>query len=455
MKTKSRVTITWLTAFLFLVVIFSTSVSNTQQSTGTQLSIKESKPIEIISRQLPIFGGVNSISAVSSMNSSIGVLYGIPDNPFPLSIYTDIIQKQAQIEIENLRGTLVHRTELITRNTFLIKLDSIIEFDTVENQSGYNSQIRPIRKKSIDLSKVNFVLNASREEINELNSVLKYHLEFSAVDIPYSQSILPSSTLDSLIFSIDFWVEKSEVYVESIPKITIRPDRTELVITHDEPSQRIRVQRFAPRLKFSCNISGWDFTTTTSKLLLNVKFFANEEIVGLRDKIGNIDLKQLVLQHSKLFSKLKFTTEQGTVIQNDTVDQDSSQSIDYMNTRFISNRFSYGGSFRDFMNFSWANYVNVDGEDLPMIFQPLSSGRILSSVQPAYSMPTLFLYGGFILPQGHEIAYDPELQIEELNPIISYLPAPNRSTLEASSQLILVTGVFLGVIIIFRSKSKS
>ncbi|MHA1946474.1 MAG: hypothetical protein ACXAC6_10935 [Candidatus Hodarchaeales archaeon] len=453
MKTKSKYSFTWLTAFLLLVIIFSLSVSNSQQSSGNLESIQETGPIRIIYRQLPNFGGVNSISAVTSTNSSLGVLFGTPDNRFPLSIYSNIIQKQAQIEIENRRGTLVNRTELITRNTFLVKLESIIEFDTNENHTGYNSQLRPVRKKTIDLSKVNFTLNASG--IDESNSVLTYHLAFSATDIPYSQSILPSSVLDSLNFSIDFWVEKSEVFMTSIPKITIRPEGTQLVIARDEPTQKIRAMRFAPRLKFSCNISGWDFTTTTSKLLLNVHFFANEEIIGLKDKIENIDLNNLVLQQSNLFSKLKFTTEQNTVIQNDTVNQDSSQSVNYMNTKFANNQFSYGSSFRDFLNFTWARNVNVDGEDLPMIFQPLSSGRMLFDIRSAYSTPTLFLNGGFIFPQGNEIVYDPELQIEELNPIITYLPAPNRTTLEASSQLILVTGVFLGVVIIFRYKLKS
>ena len=162
-----------------------------------------------------------------------------------------------------------------------------------------------------------------------------------------------------------------------------------------------------------------------------------------------------MLQQSSLLSRLKFTTETATVIQDRIVGQDSSQSVNYMNSKLINNQFSYGSSFRDFLNFTWARDVNVDGEVLPMIFQPLSSGRMLSSLQPAYSTPTLFLNGGFIFPQGNEISYDPELQIEELNPIITYLPAPNRTTLEASSQLILVSGVFLGVLIIFRIKSKA
>ena len=455
MKTKSKYTFTWLTTCLLFVIIFSVSVSNSQQSSGILESIQETGPIRIISRQLPNFGGVNSISAVASTNSSLGVLFGTPDNPFPLSIYSNIIQKQAQIEIENRRGTLVNRTELVTRNTFLVKLESIIEFDTNENNTGYNSQTRPVKKKIIDLSKVNFTLNATKEEIDESNSVLTYHIEFAATNIPYSQSILPSSVLDSLVFSIDFWVEKSEVFVKSIPEITIRPEGTQLEIISREPTEEIRATRFAPRLKFSCNISGWDFTTTTSKLFLNVNFFANEEIVGLREKIDNIDLKNLVLQQSSLLSRLKFSTETATVIQDRIVGQDSSQSVNYMNSKLINNQFSYGSSFRDFLNFTWARDVNVDGEVLPMIFQPLSSGRMLSSLQPAYSTPTLFLNGGFIFPQGNEISYDPELQIEELNPIITYLPAPNRTTLEASSQLILVSGVFLGVLIIFRIKSKA
>jgi len=242
--------------------------------------------------------------------------------------------------------------------------------------------------------------------------------------------------------------------MSSIPEITIRPEGTQLVITRDEPSRKIKALRFAPRLKFSCNISGWDFSTITSKLLLNVSFYANEEIVGLKDKIENIDLNRLVWLQSNLLSKLKFTTEQETGIENITVDQDNSQSVSYINQRFINSQFSYGSSYRDFMNFTWARNVNVDDNDLPIVFQPLSSGRMSFDLQSTLSTSTLFLKGGFIFPQGNEIAYDPELQIEELNPIFNYLPAPNRTTLEASSQLILVTGVFLGAIIIFRHKFK-
>ncbi|MCK4847611.1 MAG: hypothetical protein KAT16_01150 [Candidatus Heimdallarchaeota archaeon] len=454
MKTTSIYSYTWLTSLLLVVLIFSFSVSNTQQSSGNQESIQDIEPVRFIYRKLPYFGGVNSISAVTSTHSSLGVLFGTPDNPFPLSFYSNIIQKQAQIEILNRRGTLVNRTELITRHTFLVKLASIIEFDIVANQSGYNTPIRPEKKKIIDLSMVNFTFTYSKVDSDGTDSILAYHLEFSATDIPYNPSTNPSLKLDSLVFSIDFWVEKSEVVMQSIPKITIRPEGTHLAITRNEPTQRIKALRFAPRLKFSCNIDGWDFSTTTSKLLLNVSFFANEEIVGLKDRIDNIELNRLVLQQSKLLSELKFTTERDTEIRDITVDQDSNQSVNYINQRFLNNQFSYGSSFRNFMNFTWVNNVNVDGETFPVVFQPLSSGRIDLALQPTVLASTLFLNGGFIFPQGNEIAYDPELQIEELNPIFNYLPAPLRTTLEASSQLILVSGFFLGVIIIFRLKSK-
>ena len=454
MKATSKSSYTWLTTALLVVVFFSFSILNTHQSSGNQESIQETAPIEIIDRQLPNFGGVNSISAVTSTNSSLGVLYSTSDNPFPPSIFANILQKQAQIEILNRRGTLVERTELIARNTFLVKLERIIEFDIKENQTGYNTPTRPIPGKTLDLSTVNFTLNTRIGDMDESDSILNYHLDFSANDIPYSPATHSPLRLDSLVISIDFWVEKTEVLMPSIPEITIRPEGTQLVITRDKPSQRMKAVRFAPRLKFSCNISGWDFSSTTSKLLLNVNFFANEEIVGLKDKIENIDLNRLVLLQSNVLSKLKFTTEREAEIQNITVDQDNSQSVNYINQRFLNNQFSYGSSFRDFMNFTWARNVNVDGKDLPMIFQPLSSGRNLFPMQSTVATPTLFLNGGFIFPQGNEIAYDPELQIEELNPIFSYLPAPNRTPLEASSQIILVTGVFLGVIIIFRLKSK-
>jgi hypothetical protein len=62
------------------------------------------------------------------------------------------------------------------------------------------------------------------------------------------------------------------------------------------------------------------------------------------------------------------------------------------------------------------------------------------------------LNAGFVFPQGEDLQYDPELQVEELNPILTIISPPNRVLLESSSQVLLVSGFFIGVLIIFNVK---
>ena len=51
-----------------------------------------------------------------------------------------------------------------------------------------------------------------------------------------------------------------------------------------------------------------------------------------------------------------------------------------------------------------------------------------------------------------DILYDPELIVEEINPILKVISPPNRILIENSSQILLISGFFVGVLIIFNLK---
>ncbi|MHA1975546.1 MAG: hypothetical protein ACW98F_16020 [Candidatus Hodarchaeales archaeon] len=434
---------------VLLVGLFSINVLSVMvlAQSDTNLGPNEkSELIKIVQTRLDHFNGVNAIMAQTS-TSSLGVLFGTINNAFPLSIFTDFTQKLAEIEFQNRQGTITNRTQLMTRNTFLVKLVRIIEFDTG------TTDISPSIKKFLNLSSVKFQVKASRSSSNESTTELNYHLDFFAVDIPY-RFATPTNKLDSLMFSFDFEVEKSQISVPTIPKIRIRSDGNGFTVTRTNDTQTVEVIRFAPQLKFSCNISGWDFSSSTSQLMLEVDFFAHEKIMGLASRFGNLELSREVLQKSDLLGQFKFSTLLNNQPQNHILDQSNAQKVNYESESFANNHFSIGNSLRDFLKFTWVQNVIVDGVNQSVKFQPLSSDRLAMSLSPSISpnAHTLYLRGGFLFPQGDEIYYDPELQVEELNPIFSILPVPNRIILESSSQVIIISGFFVGILIIIRQR---
>ncbi|PWI47501.1 hypothetical protein CEE45_11260 [Candidatus Heimdallarchaeota archaeon B3_Heim] len=448
----------FLYAGVLLIGLFSINVLSVMviAQSDADISINgNSESIRLVQTRLDNFGGVNSIMARTS-TSALGVIFGTTSNAFPLSIFTDFTQKLAEIEFQNQQGTITNRTQLMTRNTFLVKLVRIIEYDSEGTDSRFNSSISPSIKKVIDLSATTFHINASRSSSNESATQLSYHLDFFANNLTYLpyRYVNSSLRLDSLVFSIDFDVEKTQVIVPTIPKIKIRSDGTSFTVTPTTSSQTIEAIRFAPRLKFSCNINGWDFSTSNSNLILHVEFYAHEEILGLSSRIGDLNQTREVLKKSDLLGEFKFSTLLNGQPQSHILDQSTAQTVNYTARSFNNNRFSLGNSFRDFLNFTWAQNVSVDGVDKDVVFQPLSSGESSLALRPSIGplTQTLFLSGGFIFPQGNEIYYDPEIIVEELNPIFNILPAPNRVILESSSQIILFTGFFVGIIIVIRQR---
>jgi hypothetical protein len=412
--------------------------------------ISNSQPIQLIQEPLNLFGGVNSIRMVSE-KSSLGLLYSTQENAFPPSLYTDFTQVQASLDIKNRQGTVVHRTQLVTSTKFLVQLEQIIEFDTGSNSSRFSSTKLPVIKKRIDLSRVRFHLKTTGSNENESNSFLTYQLVASASDIPYSGALPLTHKLDSLNMSLDFMVEKSITSISEVPQITFQQEDSQITVTRNISSQTLEAVRFAPQLKFSCNISGWDFSTPTSKLLLKVRFIAHEEIIGLKRILSNVNINRENLMQTRLLGNLKFSTEVNGDSRSHVLEQTNAQTINYTNRQFYGSRFSFGSEVRDFLNFTWIQDVMVDNRTDQVVFQPLSSGRHQFGFWPSLE-PILFLNGGFIFPQGDHIAYDPELQIEELNPILNILPAPNRIIMENSSLLVIVSGFFVGIFIIIRQK---
>jgi hypothetical protein len=452
MKLTTSPYIKWISLGLIVISLISSNIATNvaiEHPSAISSNSLNSQPIRIVQEPINQFGGVNSLR-IASATSSLGVLYRTSENPFPPSVFTDIRQKIAHLDIQNRQGTIVNRTQLITRTVFLVQLVSIVEYDTGAIRSRYSGSRIPIIRKVVNLSNTQFKLNSTRSNNNESESILSYSTIAYAEDIPYDGTVQPIK-LDSLKLSLDFWVEQSRVNISSLPKITARRANSRLIISMDTPSQTMEAIRFTPRLKFSCNITGWDFSSETSQLLLRTRFLAYEEIIGLGKILSFVALNREALKQTQLMGNLRFTTERNGSTKNHVLEQSTAQTVNYTNYNFDNSRFSFGSSLRDFLNFSWVQNVSVDGKIEQVVFQPLSSGLRLIDLSNSL-VPVLFLEGGFIFPQGDHIAYDPELQVEELNPIFSILPAPNRIILENSSLIIIISGLFVGVFIIIRQK---
>lgn len=400
--------------------------------------------ISIIQEEIPYFDGMNSIRAVIG-NSSVGVLYPKVGNPQNLYLYTTFTQKIATIEIYNSRGVLSYRTDLTVQNTVFMSLVSITEFNDGDNNSlVYPSE--PINNKSIEFKNVQFLVKKQTETSIDSETEVSYKVSLEASNIKYRSH---HEELEKLSFFFELTLQKDRVTISNVPIVSIYPRGDQLEISNAINPKVLEAIRLTSRLKFSCNISGWDFQTPNSKLFLKVDTLASEQILNTQHKFSGISLNRDILKSTGILGRVLFNTDK---VANIALDHDESNVRSYTNTKFTGTKFSIGNSLRKFLNFSWSPTVTVDGSTRSVVFQPLFSGQ-RGLVKSAVNTSFLYLTGGFILPQGTDIYYDPEIEFVEINPIFDFLQIPNRSIIQENSVIILISGFFVGVLIIFRSRS--
>ena len=416
--------------------------------------ISNHTPITIIEDQISLFGGVNSVRAVIG-SSTIGVCYGTSSNPQPLTLFTSFSQNIAKIELKNRQGTPINRTQLNIRNSFLVSLNSIIEFNDY-NEDNISSPIelrRPYRL--VNLSQIQFDIEKTGYGPNTTSGELHYSLQFSAENVSYTHLFgTPSSdTVGKLVFKFDLYLKKDRVNIESIPIISIQPVNRQLQISIDNENLTSPANRFTPRLKFSCNISGWDYASPKSKLLLMVNSYTYEDIQPLGSLLGySIDIN--TLKKTNLLSSIGFIARQSGINTSYDMDLNDRQRINLTSYRFLNNQISIRNSIRNFLNFTWSPNIDVDGTSHPIEFQLFLSDEKKLNLGYSAQISTIFLLGGFVFPQGTELHYDPEVQLEELKPIFEFVAIPNRLLLEQSSFIILISGFFIGILIIYRQRTK-
>ncbi|MFX0122753.1 MAG: hypothetical protein ACFFAE_03890 [Candidatus Hodarchaeota archaeon] len=417
-------------------------------------SDNQPNPIKIEQGEISLFGGIQSIRATIG-DSTIGILYGSTKNPQPLYLFTNFSQKIATVQIFNLRGTLEKEIELNIQNIFVFRLDAIVEFSDRNNDGLYNIAQDRFPPKIVNLTTVQFQVSKSSNDQRSSEDYLKYEVNLNASNISY-QEIRDSpnnSTLDNLCFSFELTIEQDQVNVSEVPIISIHPRRSGFEASITDRSETLLANRISPRLKFSCNIIGWDYYSSKSKLLLKNALIAHEQILTPFGKISGRQITRETLKSTDIFSRLTFYIEQDGQVRKSYLDHNENHTKEYSAQKFQNFKLSIGSTIRNFLNFSWHPNLNVDGTDYPSLFQLITSGEADFQIRHSTSLTGLYLIGGFIFPQGEEIYYDPEVQFEEIDPIFSLPMIPNRSILEESSLLVLTSGFFIGILISFRQLS--
>lgn len=419
-----------------------------------QTSNNQQPPIKIEQGEIPLFGGIQSIRATIG-ESTIGILYGTADNPQPLYLFTEFSQKIATVQIFNRRGTLEKEIELNVQNIFVFRLDAIIEFSDRNDDGLYNTAKDQLPLTRVNLSTVSFHVSKSNVSSSSSGDYIKYMLNFTASNISYQRNAgFPiNSTLDSLCFSFELTIEQDQVIVSGIPIISIHPRGLGFEASKTVSSESFPANRILPRLKFSCNITGWDYSSPESKLMLVTTMITHEQILTSLGSISGKQITRDALKSTDIFSRLIFKVEHDAQLRKSYLDHNENRTHEYSARKFADYRIILGSSIRNFLNLTWFPNLNVDGKDYPVVFQLFRSGETNFPLRSANPLAGLFLIGGFVFPQGEEIYYDPEVQLEELNPIFSLAKIPNRTILEESSLIILISGFFVGTLILFRQLS--
>ncbi|MFX0172608.1 MAG: hypothetical protein ACFE9L_11870 [Candidatus Hodarchaeota archaeon] len=416
--------------------------------------VDQQHQIKIEEGEIPIFGGIQSIRATIG-DSRIGVLYGTTKNPQPLYLFTEFSQKIATVQIFNRRGTLEKETELKIHNIFVLRLDAIIEFSDRDNNGLYNTVKDRTPLKMINISTISFHVSKSNDGTSSSGDYLRYSVNFTANNVSYQRSVGPTitSTLENLCFSFELTIEQDQVVISEVPIISIYPQNLGFEASTSVEKESLTANRLTPRLKFSSNITGWDFSTPKSKILLVTTVITHEEILTSLGSISGKKITREDLKSIDIFSRMIFNVEQDGKPKISYLNHNDNRTNEYSAHKFAAYRISVGNAIRNFLNLTWLPNLNVDGKDSPAIFQLLKSGEANFPLHHLNPIAGLFLIGGFVFPQGEEIYYDPEVELEELNPILQLAKIPNRSILEESSLMILISGFFIGTLILFRQIS--
>ncbi|MFW9854224.1 MAG: hypothetical protein ACFFFG_04160 [Candidatus Thorarchaeota archaeon] len=422
--------------------------------------LNQAMPLQIVQNEIPYMGGVKSIQALIG-SSRIGILHRNAENPQPIRFFTEFTQRIAKIERLNTRGTVVEELELNTTNHILFQLDNLVEFEDNNDNSWYDPRQTDRLIRSVNISNIIFSVQKLNETIN--STALHYQVIFSAFNVSYNRrsrnSTTTSSKLEKIAFTFELTMIREIIEEIQVPTIQISPQGRNLEVTLKPTRLPLRALRLTPRLKFSMNITGWDFSSPTSKLALKITTFAREQF-RITKPLIQLSLSRNVLQATNLLGRLKFVTQErdNSINQSYEIEHNKSQGTEFSRHRFVNSRFSFGNGNRDFLNFTWVPTVLADSTDFPVYFQSLSSGeqnRLVSPSPPYDLVSMLFLTGIFVFPQGNQIFYDPEVLIEVINPVeLPILPIPNRSFLLPTSLMILVSGFLLGIVVVIRRFTK-
>ncbi|MFX1282634.1 MAG: hypothetical protein ACFFB5_03230 [Promethearchaeota archaeon] len=451
MNYKVIITNEKISTVLLVIILCLSNLILLRAKADIQAPTSQQYPIKIEQSEIPLFGGIQSVRAIFG-ESTIGVLYGTIDNPQPLYLFTEFSQKIATVQIFNRRGTLEKEIELNVQNIFAFRLDAIIEFSDRNNDGLYTALQDRTPLKMVNLSAVSFHIAKKNESSSSSGDDIEYKVRFTARDISY-QRINDSpirSTLDSLCFSFELTIKQDQVLISEVPIITIHPQEFGFHASKNVNSEDLPANRLTPRLKFSCNITGWDYSSSKSKLLLKNVIITHEQILTTLGAISGKQITREALKSTNIFSRLAFNVEKDGGYKKSYLDHKENRTKEYTIRKFSNFQISLGNSIRNFLNLTWFPTLDVDRKDYPMVFQLLRSGETDFRFHHANPQTCLYLIGGFIFPQGEEIFYDPDVQLEELNPIFSIPKIPNRSILEENSLMILISGFFIGILILFR-----
>ncbi|MFX0014849.1 MAG: hypothetical protein ACFFB2_00385 [Promethearchaeota archaeon] len=439
---------------LLLLMLCLTNHIFLEAKANNQTKSNQVPQIKIEQGEIPLFGGIQSIRATIG-DSRIGILYGTAKNPKPLYLFSEFSQKIATVQIFNRRGTLEQEIELEVQNIFAFRLDTIIEFLDRNNDGLYSILQDRLPPKMVNLSTVTFEVSKSNITPSDSEDFLNYAVNFTATNVSYQMISEPprNSILESLCFSFKLAIEQDQINISEVPIISIYPRDLGFEASITSKKGNIVAERVKPRLKFSCNIIGWDYSSAKSKLLLKNSMLTHEQILTPLGKISGRELTRESLKSTDIFSRLAFNIEQGGQIRRSYLDHNENRTNEYSAKELRDFQISLSSKIRNFLNFTWQPTLNVDGIAYPVVFQLITSGEANFPVHQSKSLASLYLIGGFIFPQGEEIQYDPEVHFEELNPILSLSIIPNRSILEGNSLIILVSGFFVGILIFYRQLS--
>ena len=376
-----------------------------------------------------ILGGGDHFFVKYGEDAAFGIVWGneqVENNVYFVAIKTRYLGISQVYDSDG--NVLEEDHTLKVRTMYAVKLDSVVEFDDIDEngvlqyQRTYNEQEsefttyggpEPTLKK-VDLSTA---WTASKQQYSEDGGVRSWSFELTATNLSYTMlddnatEEVGDGILNNL--TLTFNLEASVVHMENatLPQwritVTTGPlGATTLLYPERLDDLQIAGDVVKYEVKWDQEIDGWDFDPANENPMLLIEM---HNIVG--NWMSQLMMKWMdmrALSHMNAVGVMNCESAEGDLDVNETT------GVLPIVKELVATRLTFGSDWTRVGLLTWVDDAVVDGEPAEVKAQVMAGHRVLASGEGATRFEGFVTLTGLSFPGGGVIIHDPTFSTDAL-----------------------------------------